>query len=937
MPYIDASKIKAEPGKFIGAKDLVSDEKPFSFELGTGGVGEIELTEDMPFIGPKQIVSGIGRSVYELGAFIPRAVGDIAAASAGRSGAFEGHPGAEPSPPEESERMRLHFEEMWQGAIDRGKEATFGEDLGAQWVEEGLTLPFAAIGYLPRKAGEFVFEKTGDPLWAKTAEYGLLGMLFKGIHSGARQLRGKYVPRDVIDKTIPGGPQGRVITNFKEFWRPLSTIPESKVFMESRYKDLFGGMARVERIVGKMRKRFEDVPMNVKQDVFNAIRGELPIENLPIETQKYARQVRSDLNRVGKMLVKRGLLKEETFLNNKDSYIHYMYLRHVLPEEISSNLGTAGKLNLSYLKARKDLTYMQRRELGLIEDVSVAAPVGMGKALGDIVKYDFYEKIARNPEWTWKDSFIPTGEFTQSGNPKFITIGKLVDETNAYRQMVEKGATDPYIIARLRNYESMLEESAKIVEKVPEDFASVPNDYVYGPLAGAFVRKQIWDDIRPMAHIAPDAGKLVQLAQKGFEGGMTVFKVGKVAVNPPTMFRNTVSNFIQWDLGGVGFHRIPSILVSGVESFAKKDKYYREIERHGGFQTNWSVAELGEVMKIFDEAKSGKVHDVFRAIHKVSKYYGKIDDISKMALYKDARIRQGMKPAEAAAFAQKWAMDYSLANRGVKYARRYALPFATYQYKIAPLIAESLVKRPWVFAKYAAIPTVLAYWAKDNFDWSNEDLKEVQSMMAERTKTQGSYTLLPVKDEKGNIHIVNLEYYFPWGNYLRAYKNLKTGEGLFKTFDDMFGVGGPYGSVITMMKTLKTGEPPKDPFTGRDIYSALDTPAVKYQKWVEWWWQVFGPSAFSSFGALGTTKRAITGEKDRWGNITSPAEGFAKWFGFNIGTLREEQVMASRLYRIKKLEANFRRIMLDPKYSDKERESAKIELQKQIQDILTGN
>ncbi len=40
--------------------------------------------------------------------------------------------------------------------------------------------------------------------------------------------------------------------------------------------------------------------------------------------------------------------------------------------------------------------------------------------------------------------------------------------------------------------------------------------------------------------------------------------------------------------------------------------------------------------------------------------------------------------------------------------------------------------------------------------------------MAEKTKGQGAYTLLPIKDNKGNIEIVNLEYFLPWGNWLEA-------------------------------------------------------------------------------------------------------------------------------------------------------------------------
>jgi hypothetical protein len=473
--------------------------------------------------------------------------------------------------------------------------------------------------------------------------------------------------------------------------------------------------------------------------------------------------------------------------------------------------------------------------------------------------------------------------------------------------------------------------------KAPADFVQLPDSKAYGELQGAFVRKEISNDIIPIYSFNP--GELEGLARtwnqvgRGFDVGMTMFKVGKVALNPPTMIRNTFSNFIQMNMSGIPLYRIPEVVIEGVKSVQAKDKFFRTFQNNGGFKTNFSVAELGEVLKQFEKAKGGTIDKFFMAVTDASKYYGKIDDIAKMSLFKDAVTRQGMSTADAVIYAQKWGMDYSLASRSVKHARRYALPFVSYQYKIAPLIAESLVKRPWVIAKYAAVPYLMAQYAADKYDWTDKDLDKAQKLMAEKTKGQGSYTLLPIKDNKGNVEIVNLEYFLPWGNWLAAGRDL-TGGNYIDTAKQFGGLIGPYGNVITMLNTKREGEAPKDPFTGQPIYSKLDAPSEKYRKQVEWWWQLFGPSSISSNGALGYTYKAAMGSKDKWGVEATGAKAFAKWMGVNVGSLDPRSVIVSRKAQLKQLDVEIMKIMRDPKYDKEDRKNAIKQLQIERRKIL---
>ena len=86
--------------------------------------------------------------------------------------------------------------------------------------------------------------------------------------------------------------------------------------------------------------------------------------------------------------------------------------------------------------------------------------------------------------------------------------------------------------------------------------------------------------------------------------------------------------------------------------------------------------------------------DIVGHATKLSKFYGKIEDVFKLAKYIE-QTEMEMPHEVAVHEAQKWGMDYSLAPPVIKYLRRHLLPFATYSYKITSLMAEAMVKRPW--------------------------------------------------------------------------------------------------------------------------------------------------------------------------------------------------------------------------------------------------
>jgi len=758
--------------------------------------------------------------------------------------------------------------------------------------------------------------------------------------------------------------------SIKEFFDPVASLPEKEKFLGLRYR-MMGNLDRVEGIVKRTWDKTKDLDPQVKVDIFHYLDGQLDISALPANVRPMANNLRTINNLVGEMLVKRGMLSRETFEAHKNQYVRYLYLKHILGDDVPLPVGKTGKMDLTYLKQRKDLTPEQRKAIGLIEDVSVAEPYGLSKPLSDIAKFDLYEKISENPEWVWEPSIVEAGdiktypaESIAQGQATIRTqktlwrkviagdvvepvelgpkrwalvrkdgtyvrhkmgIGKLAEEVESQRKMAKQAPAVPEIQARLKTLEDALEKAQEETGKVTEDFIQLPTTKTYGPLAGAFVRKEIARDIQPVLSWGKtESSAALNLAINVAEKGMAAFKVGKVALNIPTASRNIVSNFAQLNMSGIPLYDIPGYMVKAAESTWKKDTTWGQARRNGLFKTNWAEGEISEVLKTVKTMEGGSLPDIFGALGRLAKYYGRIDDFFKLAKFIE-QSEKGVPRMKAIIEAQKWGMDYSLADPFVKKARRFAVPFMSYQYKIAPLIAESLAKRPWVIGKYLALPYIMQEVARQTLDLNEQDWKKLRTQLPLFIKRESTMTILPWKSPEGNAQWVNLQYFFPWGNYQQFAE--ATGQADIKGMWQQTGVGGPFLSIAHMLGTAKSDMPPNDPFTGQPVYNQLDSPTEKAIKMSEWLANQWIPPMVNLAmvegekpkGALGYTIAAIKGEKDIYGRQVSPEQAALRWAGINIAAPTPLQAAKERRAKTMELRASLARIMKDPNLSSKKK------------------
>lgn len=430
--------------------------------------------------------------------------------------------------------------------------------------------------------------------------------------------------------------------------------------------------------------------------------------------------------------------------------------------------------------------------------------------------------------------------------------------------------------------------------------------------------------------------EILDAVLKGFRGTTAAFKIAKVPLNIPTAMTNVVSNFFQGAMGGVSVHKMPRLVGSSLREMlgaAKGDRPrdWSRALRGGLFNRNWSVGELNEVLgewgKLTDQSS---LAEMVRTTMRLTKYYGKIDDIFKLAWFKHFR-ESGMSEADAVSEAMKWGMDYSLVAPSVRWARQHVAPFISYQANLLPLLAESLKKRPWIVLGTAAFPWVVAQGVKEYHDLSEEDWRMImQSIPTYLKENPTEWMILPVKDPQGNWQWINFGKFTPWGNIVETAIDVKHGE---------YGPavsrvsGNPWLGVYSAFRGATGGEPPKDPFFGIPIYNRLDPPREKFFKTLEFVYNQFAPTMLTRYGAAGKTVNLVTGTKDRYGRVPTIPETAGRWVGLNIARPTPEQAQRERAHHIFEAREDLIKILRDPTKPEEKKEDARRRFQERLRRI----
>jgi hypothetical protein len=134
------------------------------------------------------MLKGAVRSAIELFGFPARAAGELAAASAGRDMSMEGASGSGGNDGNTDtavqQELQLHIDQTFE-TVKTAAAGAPTED--SQKWEQALGVPFIPFTWAAQTAEEYVMEKTGDPLLAKSAGLAAMMGVGKAIHAGVKE------------------------------------------------------------------------------------------------------------------------------------------------------------------------------------------------------------------------------------------------------------------------------------------------------------------------------------------------------------------------------------------------------------------------------------------------------------------------------------------------------------------------------------------------------------------------------------------------------------------------------------------------------------------------------------------------------------------------------------------------------------------------------
>ena len=508
-------------------------------------------------------------------------------------------------------------------------------------------------------------------------------------------------------------------------------------------------------------------------------------------------------------------------------------------------------------------------------------------------------------------------------------------------------------------------------------------------LEGEYIATPLYEDITPITTKAEQSGKTWGTVLTTTSASIVLFKIGKATLNIPTAYRNVISNILQNNLRGRplllcmkdsmksfqalvtkdpktgewGHEMIDVIMEDGTK---KRVDLWDQFIRDGGGRGLDVSEEIMEQLAEYKYHYEGKSwYEFMKFLGGLSKYYGMIDLVAKYAIYRQLRTTGSLtwlgresgnyvSGKNAMMDAQKWGMDYSLASVSIKNARKFAIPFITYQYKVTPLIAESIIRRPWVMAKYGALMGVgaggwsLAREAAQFFIGMDDDeFDRVVKKLAHYIKDEKTFMPLPFKNAQGEVMFIDGSFFMPWGTWWGTVADLSDAE--FASVWKKLGVSNPFFTAYTALSSTAKGRPALDPYTHKPIWNLTDSAPEKWGKIISYCTNIVTPGMFENMFIPGADKQGaiplsakillskITGNevKDKWGRVKGNEHLF-RLFGINTVTGNKRQVVAIKKARIKFIRSEANKKLHSPRYRHNpvKRRAIYKRMRKQIKEII---
>ena len=713
-------------------------------------------------------------------------------------------------------------------------------------------------------------------------------------------------------------------------YKPLKTLPDQDKYLTLR------GLA-----TGKLQK-----VRDVTRDVYDTFARLSPEDNFAVRqyltkkanlksiqnpvVRSQAKELRESIDFVGESLVKANILSKDVVDVNKESYLPKMYLKY---------LDKKGRMD--YTKSRKDLDDATVEFLGEVKDISLQGSKAIEDPMSDIVKYSLFEKIAKDPKWT-----IQSGLIDFQG--KNVSPVWMAEERDRIANEIVKKIRPKKDKKIVESMDALIDQANLNIKKSDlRLYKQVPNAKQYGSLRGSYIRKEIYDDlisagdfINPKDNFAKsvlgDSGTITQATK--------LWKMSKVALNPPSQVRNGISNVILLNLSGIPLRKIPTRLSQALNDMRQNGPYTDIAKKYGILDSTFSRQEMIDINKAYLKAKAKETGNIVDRIKYIggaiseigTNAYQKMEIVGKTAKIID-EMSKGADEATAALRAQETLFDYSLVPPSVRYLRNapVGIPFLTYYYKVLPNLLETAIRYPERYVPYLAIPYGMHEIVKQYQGITSEDIKTIKQSMPEWIRDNGNALILPIKDENDKWQVLDFSYFLPYAMFTGMAKDVKELE-LQEALSKSGVFGGPLPQTISAIQTNI------DPFTKREIVNEYDPESKQLADMMLYAYRMAAPTWLTDIGFAGKLLQSINKDVNKFGDPkVTKTQAILRLVGTNIYPIDPEQSRATNIKfmrnEISRIKARRTKVLKDKNLTSEERKRLQekyLEILKDRQDQL---
>lgn len=500
------------------------------------------------------------------------------------------------------------------------------------------------------------------------------------------------------------------------------------------------------------------------------------MELMTPDIKALGKEGRTLVNKLGQQLVDLQLLDKDLFKANKKKYLYRSYEKTSDPrtKRIIRDENNVAVIASEFVRRGKDKTFRPRK------GQTLAARIKEEEANGFRLINKGKGQALMNKDWTPEER---------------KQMGEIISSTFA---MAKTGKLMTNDVATFKFYDDITKMGDEVslpkdtpTENIPANFKQIPDTFVragkkgarvreYGAMAGRFVAPEVYRDLvsanifrKYRSHQYQGA---IGSAAKIHHKALQYWKRTKTSLNPVVHMNNIMSNVVLYDLVGGSYKHLASAgkdFHNAFNPLTKKIKSedYKMAEKLGVFNADMMKRELTDFefdtyaryMKIGKQDDSRILERTWEGTKKfagktpMDKLYSAEDGVFRLALFKDhlaKNVREGITPtdeqyAEAASFARKYMLDYEIDAPAVELMRETAMPFISYTYRAAPIIAETMVKRPWKIAKWGLILNAANDLASDDEEYRTERKRYDELNMGFKVLAlPGANTMIKLPNEK---------------------------------------------------------------------------------------------------------------------------------------------------------------------------------------------